>query len=119
MNRILLIPFALTLLCLFCATGAQAQLILAKGEYRIVELDKPNQRFGIAQLEAKPDRRQNWVYVKATTKFRKRTQLDEETFRVQKFTYDEFFATIKKGDIVKVKGGRGWTGSITAKEVSF
>ena len=119
MKRILFFPFALTLLCLLCAGNTQAQIILAKGEYRVVETDREHQRFGIAKLDAKPDRRQNWVYVKATTKFRKHTQLDAETHRVQKFSFDEFFETLKKGDIVKVKGGRGWTGSITAKEVSF
>ena len=74
---------------------------------------------GIALLEANPDKRQNWIYVKATTKFVKRTYINKQTFRDEILSYDGFFATVKKGDILRINGGRGWDGTITAKAVYF
>lgn len=119
MNRSVTQSLILVFFLLFCAAGAQAQIVLAKGEYRIVEIDPPNQRVGVALLEAKPDKRQNWVYVKATTKFVKRTKVAEQTFRDEVLTYDGFFNTINIGDVLRVRGGRGWTGKIHAKEIYF
>ena len=107
------------LLLMVCATPAQAQLVTATGEYRVTNVDRESQRFGVALTEAKPDKRQNWVYVKATTKFVKRTSLGNNAFREEVLSYDGFFKTVKKGNILRVKGGRGWDGSITAKAVYF
>ena len=82
-------------------------------------MESEKQRVGIAKLEANPDKRQRWLYVKATTKFVKRTNLGNQTFRDEILTYDGFFNTVKKGDVLRVNGGRGWDSSITAKSIHF
>lgn len=117
--RKIVLSLASLLLLMVCATPTQAQLVTATGEYRVTNVDRDSQRFGVALTEAQPDKRQNWVYVKATTKFVKRTALGNNTFKEEVLSYDGFFNTLKKGDIVRVKGGRGWDGSITAKGVYF
>ena len=119
MNKQTLTRLFLILLTLLALAPAQAQLVTVKAEYRVVEKQPKKQRVGICLLEANPDKRQNWLYVKATTKFVKRTYLGKQTFRDEVLTYDGFFNTVKKGDILRVNGGRGWDGSITAKSIYF
>lgn len=100
-------------------TPSQAQLVTVKGEYRVVNTQAHKQRVGVAKLKANPNKRQNWVYVKATTKFVKRTRLSDQTFRDEILTYDGFFNTVKKGDVLRINGGRGWDGTMTAKAIYF
>lgn len=114
------VPLILTaLLAILTIFPVQAQLVTVKAEYRVVEAQKDNQRVGVALPEANPETRQNWIYVKATTKFVKRTNLGNQTFRDEVLTYDGFFNTVKKGDILRVNGGRGWDGTMTAKAIYF
>jgi hypothetical protein len=110
---------AVALLCLFAVSPAQAQLVTVNAEYRVIETQSQKQRLGVALPEAAPDKRQNWLYVKATTKFVKRTNLGDQTFRDEVLSYDGFFNTVKKGDMLRVRGGRGWDGTITAKAIYF
>lgn len=119
MKRHLILTLAVTLLCLIASSSAHAQLVTVKAEYRVVETQSNKQRVGIALPEADPNQRQNWLYVKATTKFVKRTKLGNQTFRDEVLTYEGFFNTVKKGDILRVNGGRGWDGTITAKGIYF
>lgn len=119
MKHLLVRNLLLALFCLLGVQSAQAQLVTVKAEYRVVETDAENQRIGVALPEADPHKRQNWLYVKATTKFVKRTDLGNQTFRDEILTYDGFFNTVKKGDMLRVNGGRGWDGSITAKSIHF
>lgn len=109
----------LLLLLLIVSAPVHAQLVTVKAEYRVVDTQASKERLGVALPEANPDKRQNWMYVKATTKFVKRTKLDSRTFRDEVLNYDGFFATVKKGDILRVNGGRGWDGTITAKSIYF
>lgn len=109
----------LTLLVLACSGASQAQLVTVKGEYRVVDTQPHKQRLGVALPDADPNKRQNWLYVKATTKFVKRTYLAKQTFKDEILTYDGFFNTVKKGDILRLNGGRGWDGTITAKSIHF
>lgn len=109
----------LLLLALVITAPAHAQLVTVKAEYRVVDTQPSKERVGVALPEANPDKRQNWMYVKATTKFVKRTKLDSRTFRDEVLNYDGFFSTVKKGDILRVNGGRGWDGTITAKSIYF
>jgi len=114
-----LMPSLIVLLLLFAVAPAQAQLVTVNAEFRVVETQPDKQRVGVALPEASPDKRQNWLYVKATTKFVKRTNLGNQTFRDEVLTYEGFFKTVKKGDVLRVKGGRGWDSSITAKSIHF
>lgn len=116
--------FRTALFFLFCLVfvmpgPVSAQLVTVKADYVVVEKDAENQRVGIRLPEADPNKRQNWIYVKATTKFVKRTNLGNQTFRDEILTYDGFFKTVKKGDTLRVNGGRGWDGTITAKAIYF
>ncbi len=94
-----------------------AQLLLVTSEYRVVVLDKPQQRIGIALREADPTVRQNWLYVKATTDFIIRRHNREGYTKEERVNYDTFFSLVRKGDIISVHGGRDWDGSIDAKRV--
>lgn len=119
MRSKILTKILFSLLLLMVACPAQAQLVTVKADYRVVDTQSAKQRVGVALPEANPDKRQNWMYVKATTKFVKRTKIDAQTYRDEVLTYDGFFATVKKGDMIRVNGGRGWDGTITAKSIYF
>lgn len=103
----------------FMAAPAKAQLILVTGDYRVVIVDKGEQRLGIAKRDADPNRRQNWVYVKGRTEIVRRVWLENRAFRDEKLTWDEFFTIVKKGTCLRVHGGRDWDGSIDAKKIWF
>lgn len=104
-----------------CIKSAQAQIILTTGEYRVVVVNKAEQRLGIAELGANPNRRQNWVYVKHNTELMKRVtpQPDDGEFRYKKVTWNEFFNDIKKGSLITVHGGRDWDRSIDARKIWY
>lgn len=105
------------LLCL--SVGSQAQLLSVTGEYRVTDVDRPGQRFGIALRDADPNARQNWVYVKPDTRIIKRKFLPNGTFKDQVYGFNEFFDYVKKGTLLKVEGGRDWDKSIHAKKIWF
>lgn len=105
-------------LCLSCCFGsAQAQLFSATSEYRVVEVDQKGGRLGVAQMDADPNVRQNWVYLKFKTEVSRREELEEGVFRMSTLTVMEALQQIQKGDVVKVHGGRDWDGSINAKSL--
>jgi len=112
-------------IALFCLLGlfvlssdrSSGQLILASGEYRVVNVDADHQRVGVALLEAKPDVRQNWVYVTATTSINKRHSSGDGWFRDEQLSYEGFFNSVRTGDKLRVEGGRRWDGGITAKKI--
>lgn len=112
---------AAIILGLGCVRSAQAQIILTTGEYRIVVVDKAEQRLGIAELDANPNRRQNWVYVKYNTELMRRAtpNPDDGEFRYEKVSWVEFFNDIKKGSLITVHGGRDWDRSINAKKIWY
>lgn len=102
---------------LFSSSPAEAQLLTVTGDYRVVELDKDNQRVGVSLPEASPGKRQNWVYLRATTDIVRRQENEEGWFKEDRLTFDSFFETAKPGDILKVHGGRRWDKGITAKRI--
>lgn len=116
-----LIIVAALIIGISCAKEAQAQIILTTGEYRVVVVDKAEQRLGIAELSANPNRRQNWVYVKYNTEIMKRVNPDPDDgeFRYEKVDWAEFFSNIKKGSLITVHGGRDWDRSIDAKKIWY
>lgn len=120
MKRILTITAVLLALvsAFICVRSkpAQAQLILASGTYRVVELQPKNERIGIAKLKANPTVVQNWVYVKINTKVTKRF-FQNGWQRDEKVEPTDIFHVIEKGDIIKVNGGRDWGGAINAKDI--
>lgn len=111
------VAFLLALVALVVATApARAQILLVTGEYRIVDLDRDNNRIGVALPEAKPDVRQNWIYVKLETEIVKRHSRDGWS-KDETLTPEGFWSAVRKGEMMKVQGGRGWDGSITAKKI--
>lgn len=96
---------------------SSGQLLLASGRYRIVSVDAEHQRVGIALLDAKPDVRQNWIYIKATTKINKRHSSGDGWFRDEQLSYEGFFNSVRAGDKLRVEGGRRWDRAIAAKKI--
>lgn len=108
--------FAIILAIVTATAPAQAQMLLTTQVFRVIEVDLEQNRFGVAKLSANPTVRQNWVYIKINTKGMKRFvqdgwQKDEE------IDSDDICESLEVGSIVKVSGGRGWDGTITAKSV--
>jgi len=109
---------ALALLVLASLTGrAQAQLLMVTGEYRVTDVDRSGQRLGVALRADDPDRRQNWVNVRSDTKIVRRIWLKGGAFRDEVMTWNGFFDHVRKGTQLKVHGGRGRDGTITAKKI--
>lgn len=105
------------LLFLFAAGPAQAQLLMATGEYRVTDVDRAGQRVGVALRDADRNVRQNWVYIKPETKIVKRNFLPGGVFRDEVWTFNGFFDKVKKGTQFRVEGGRDWDKSIHAKKI--
>lgn len=87
-----------------------AQIVTASETFRIVEVDRDNRRIGIASMDADPDVRQNWINLKDSTQ----VVLDGEN----PVTQSTALASLKKGDVIRVHGGRTWTGKISAKSIT-
>ncbi len=97
---------------------AHSQIILAKGLYRVVEIDRDKTRIGICNLDADPNVRQNWIIIKINTKITLREQNKENgTLRDVAINPIEVFSILYKGDVVRVSGGRDWKGHISAKSL--
>ena len=117
--------YRLRAIALFCLLGlfvlssddSSGQLLLASGDYRVVDVDAEHQRVGVALLEAQPDKRQNWGYLTASTKINKRHTSGDGWFRDEKLSYEGFFNSVRSGDKLWVEGGRRWDGGITAKKI--
>ncbi|MBI3927396.1 MAG: hypothetical protein HY319_17795 [Armatimonadetes bacterium] len=107
------------LILLLLLTGpAFAQLMVINGDYRVVMLDKPNQRLGVALREDDPDVRQNWLYVKPNTEILVRVRRADGSVLEERPDYDRFYGLVRKGDVLQVHGGRDWDGSLDAKRVT-
>ncbi len=102
------------LLLLFIWQPAWAQLVTVTDKYRVVEVQPDRQRIGIADLDADPKVRQNWVNVEHDTKtYRKVNGEDQEMDKT------DLIDSLKPGDIIFVHGGRKWSGKISAKVVGI
>jgi hypothetical protein len=117
MNKKRSLSFSLLLLLLLSVAPLQAQLLSVTGEYRVVSVDRPGQRVGIALRDADPNKRQNWVYVKPGTRIVKRNFYSGNGFRDEIMTFNGFFDYVKKGTLLRVEGGRDWDKSIHAKKI--
>lgn len=109
--------FAILGLFVLSSDRSSGQLILATGEYRVIDIQSDQQRVGVALLEAAPDKRQNWIYLTATTKINKRHSSGDGWFRDEILSYEGFFNSVRSGDKLRVEGGRRWDGGITAKKI--
>lgn len=101
---------------------SEAQLVLVNEVFRIVQVDHDNNRIGIAKPDASPNVRQNWVYVDIDTRGSYRTYVaGSGTFRDKTLSGRQVLnvADANKGQVMNVKGGRDWDGSIKAKTVHF
>ena len=94
-----------------------AALLNVNANYRVTEV-KPNERvFGIALMQDNPDETQNDVYFGADTRCYKEIHYRNGTRKEIPVTIEKFFKILKKGDKVRLKGGRDWDGSIHAYNV--
>ena len=100
------------------STPAQAQLVVAKGLYRVVEIDRDKTRIGVCKIDADPNKRQLWVYVQINTKIILREQNpSDKTLRDVAVNPIELFSILYKGDVIRVNGGRDWALDIDAKDI--
>ncbi len=104
---------------LFAPEPAQAQLVMVESQYRIVEVDRAENRIGIALPDADPNERQNWVYIKPDTAASMRQSLGNGAFRDEAMTPNGVLdaAESRRGGLIKINGGRDFDGSIDAKKV--
>ena len=104
------------------AVKAEAQLVLVDEVFRIVEVDRSENRIGIAKEDAKPNVRQNWVYIDLDTRASYRVYIQSaRAFRDKTVTGKQILnvAAGNVGQLMRVKGGRDWGGSIKAKTIHF
>ena len=100
---------------------AEAQLIKVDSKYRIVTVDVPGQRIGVALPDANPKERQSWVYIKPSTEASMRKYYGDGFFKDEKMSFNGIFnaAEQRVGKMFRIKGGRDFDGSINAKKVWF
>lgn len=112
------ISYALLFLIL-ASSWASAQLMTVTGEFRIVTLDPEHMRVGIARVEDDPTLRQNWVYIKKDTVVIERQDLGGGKFRDEVVTREGLWKALekRKGQVIRVHGGRDWNGTIDAKNL--
>lgn len=116
--KIVSLAICAVLFSFILSVPAHAQLIIAKGLYRVVEIDRDQTRIGICKLDANPDVRQTWIDMKINTKVILREQNKETgTLRDVAISPIEVFSILYKGDVVRVNGGRDWVGDIQAKDL--
>jgi hypothetical protein len=98
---------------------ADAQLVTVESQYRIVEVDRGENRIGIALPDASPNERQNWVYIKPDTAGSMRQYMGNGTFRDESMTPNGILnaAEGRVGGLMKLEGGRDFDGSIDAKKI--
>ena len=116
--RLLSLLFAALLIGVIASAPASAQLVRAGGLFRVVEVDSGKNRIGICKLDADPNVRQNWLYVKINTKIILREKVNgSNALRDVAVNPVELFSILYKGDVIRVNGGRDWVGSIDAKNI--
>ena len=118
MRRVLFLALAGLVLLVGGLGRAEAQILLVTGDYRVVEMDQAQNRIGVSLPESKPEVRQNWIYVKLDTEVIRHLEKDgwvkDEPVKVE-----DLWTTIHRGDMMRVHGGRDWSGSITARTIRF
>jgi len=85
LSALVLVALALTPL-LTATQPAEAQLVLVNSRYRIVTVDRADQRVGVALPDADPDVRQSWVYIKPSTRISYRRYLENQLRKHFDFT---------------------------------
>ena len=106
------------LLCLLLLPAlSNAALLNVDTTYRITEVKADERVFGIALMSDDPDVTQNDVYFEADSKCYREMRFSNGTRKEIPVTIEKFFKLIKRGDVVKVKGGRDWDGSIRVYSV--
>ena len=101
------------------AEKVEAQLVSVESQYRIVEVDRMENRIGIALPDASPNERQNWVYIKSDTRGSMRQYMGNGTFRDEHMSPNGVLnaAESRVGGLIKINGGRDFDGSIDAKKI--
>lgn len=96
-----------------------AQVLTVGSQYRIVEVDRFENRIGIALPDANPNERQNWVYIKSDTTGSMRQSLGNGTFRDEAMTPNGILnaAESRVGGLMKLEGGRDFDGTIDASKI--
>ena len=112
-----IIWMALLLMGAVWTAPAEAQLLTVTGDYRITDVDKANQRVGIAIREDDPNRRQNWLYIRPDTHINVRRQVGRGAFRDEQVSWEGAWSVLKKGRKIRIHGGRDWDGTIVAKKI--
>lgn len=107
----------LVLLLLLLSGGSWAALINVDTDYRVTEVRRDERQFGIALVRDNPNETQNDVYFGADTLCYREIRYRNGTRKQIPVTVERFFKILHKGDIVHVRGGRDWDGSIHAYEV--
>jgi hypothetical protein len=112
MKKLLLIA-----LLLLVSGSSMAALLNVNSNYRVTQVQADLRTFGIALMEDNPDETQNDVYFGGDTRCYNEIRFSNGTRKEIPVTIEKFFKILKKGDQVRVKGGRDWDGSIHAYEV--
>lgn len=101
------------------AEPVRAQMLLVESKYRVVEVDRVENRIRVALPEDKPDVGQNWVYIDSKTKGSMRVYHGNGTFSDEELSPQGILnaAAAREGQFIRVHGGRDWDGSINAKSV--
>ncbi len=98
---------------------SQAALLNVDSTYRVTEVKVDERVFGIALMDADPDVTQNDVYFEADSKCYREMRFANGTRKEIPVTIEKFFKILHRGDVVKVKGGRDWDGSIRVYSVKL
>lgn len=101
------------------APQASAQLVVVESQYRVVEVDRAENRIGVALPDANPGVEQTWVYIKPDTRGSMRHYQGDGLFRDEQLSTTGILdaAAAREGQLIKIHGGRDWDGSINAKAV--
>ena len=104
---------------LVSAERVEAQIVDVESQYRIVEVDRAENRIGIALPDAAPNERQNWVYIKSDTRGSMRHKMGNGAFKDEVMTPNGMLdaAQSRIGGLMKINGGRDFDGSIDAKKI--
>ncbi|MFA5504590.1 MAG: hypothetical protein WC314_03090 [Vulcanimicrobiota bacterium] len=125
MNRkllqFLMIAAVLVGVCGLTREPAEAQILKVNSKYRIVTVDRPGQRIGVALPKADPRVRQSWVYIRPDTASSMQKHYGNGYYKNHQLSFNEIFSTAEQrvGQFMSVKGGRDFDGSINAKKVWF
>lgn len=107
----------LLLLLALVSSSGMAALINVDSLYRITEVKSEERVLGIALPNDNPNETQNEVTFGGDTRCYREMRFANGTRKEVPMTIEKFFKIIKKGDQVRVKGGRDWDGTIRAHEI--